>query len=236
MKKIILSVVALMAIGTLSAQKVTILSGSNDFLKEADALASFDVDLSDCVVVDFGTGHAKIRKELGTLEEYLDANGKDKKRYTYVKGCNNFDVATAFFNRANKKGLHLLVGANGREAFRMTPSKKSAKMYKQGFRWEDSENLKYNIVFHIDSIDMGSGAAQALFGGGALTGSIPGADGGARATCWGEVFEIATDELVCEFNLGRFYGDGNVDEAVRFYNAISAAISAQLPKLAKLKK
>lgn len=78
MKKIILSVVALMAIGTLNAQKVTILSGSNDFMKESDALASFDVDLSDCVVVDFGTGNSKVRKELGTLEEYLDANGKEK--------------------------------------------------------------------------------------------------------------------------------------------------------------
>lgn len=231
MKKIILSVVALMAIGTLSAQKVTILSGSNDFMKESDALASFDIDLSDCVVVDFGTGNSKVRKELGTLEEYLDADGKEKIKYTYPKGCSNFDVATAFFNRANKKGLHLLVGANGREAFRMTPSKKSAKMYKQGFRWEDSENLKYNIVFHIDSIDMGSGAAAVLFNS-----AIPGADGGARATCWGEVIEIATNESVCEFNLGRFYGTGNTNEAVRFYNAISAAISTQFPKLAKLKK
>ena len=242
MKKFILAVVAVMAVSTLSAQntKVSILSGSADFLQEKGVFASFEVDFSNCVVVDYGTGN-KIKKDLGTLEEYLEAGNKNKDLYITPKGATNYDVATAIFNTHNKKGLQILVGANGRDSYRQLPAKKIKKMSKLGYRWEDAENVKYNIVFHVDTIDMGAAtglnAVSNMGGIVGLLGSIgevtPGADGGARIACWGEVFDIATDDLVCEFNLGRFYGEGNPAEPTRVANTIVTAMSKQLPKLAK---
>ena len=149
------------------------------------------------------------------------------------------DNFIAQFNKKNKKGLQLAISDVTKNAIKEMKPKRQKNYLKNGYILED-QNVKYNIVVHVDTVDMGSGAQAATSQMGGLIGlitSMPGADGGASMIGWAEVIDNDTRDVVCELHVSRFYGVGaEAKTEVRFFRALGAFISNQLPKAAKLKK
>lgn len=236
MKKMLFFAAMLLAAVTMQAEKVTLQAGSTDWINDSKSMATISFDLNDCVVVDFGTGN-KINKDFGSLDDYLSAKGLKKEAFTPQPAT--MDNFIAQFNKKNKKGLQLAISDVTKNAIKEMKPKRQKNYLKNGYILED-QNVKYNIVVHVDTVDMGSGAQAATSQMGGLIGlitSMPGADGGASMIGWAEVIDNDTRDVVCELHVSRFYGVGaEAKTEVRFFRALGAFISNQLPKAAKLKK
>jgi len=238
MKKLILSaVVALSAVSALQA-KVTLQSGSADFINEASATANLIFDFNDCVVVSFQTG--KVNKDFGTLFEYFESKQLEKDKV--IPQSAGYDHARAQFNKANKKGLKLVSSEESikarNEALAKEMTDKERKKLEKNYKFltkfgyvYDNSNVKYDIIVHADTISTGSySPVQA----GSLLGAIPGADGGSAMIAWVEVIDRTTHDVVCEARIGKFFGPGGVKFENRFWNVLGACIVKELPDIKKL--
>lgn len=237
MKKLILAAVMVMAVSALQA-KVTLQSGSGEFMNEAGATALLKFNFDDCVVVSYQAG--KVVKDFGTLYEYIESLQLEKEKV--IPQSNGYDMARAQFNKANKKGLKLVASeeaiAGYKKSLEPNPEmtekqrKKEAKSYKFltkfGYCWDDS-NVKYEIIVHADTISAGNAAAGAFFGK-----AIPGADGGSAMIAWVEVIDRASHDVVCEAHIGKFYGTGAYQFQQRLWNVLGACIIKELPDIKKL--
>lgn len=238
MKKLILAAVMVFAVSALQA-KVTLQSGSGEFMNEAGVTATLSFDFNDCVVVSYQAG--KVSKDYGTLFDYIESLQLEKDKV--IPQSNGYDVARAQFNRANKKGLQLVASDQAIEGHKLAQNpnpEMSAKdkkklqkadkfLTKSRYMWDNS-NVKYDIIVHADTISAGSTGAAAVFGGS----MIPGADGGSAMIGWVEVIDRASHDVVCEAHIGKFYGTGAYNFQMRFWNVLGACIVKELPDIKKL--
>lgn len=238
MKKLILAAVALFAVTALQA-KVTLQSGSADFMNDADATANLTFDFEDCIVVSFQAG--KVSKDFGSLYDYLSSQQLEKEKT--IPQSSGYDMARAQFNKANKKGLKLVASDQAIESHNKAQnpdpslSAKDKKKLQKADKWLtkygcvwDKSNVKYDIIVHADTISAGSAGAAAMFGGS----MIPGADGGSAMIGWVEVIDRASHDVICEARIGKFYGQGSFAFQQRFWNVLGACVAKELPDLKKL--
>ena len=117
------------------ASKVHLVQGEAAFVRQSNGFILFEMDYSQCRVVEYSFFMNKIKEDFGTVDDYNRMRGED---WVADWPKVNQGMADAFmhrFNRRNKKGMQLT---------------------------QYVIDAPYKMVFHVRHLDMGStGAAVA---------------------------------------------------------------------------
>ena len=124
-----------MSMALISCSTVHLVQGDASFVRQSNGLILFEMDYSQCQVVEYSFSMRKIDKEFGTVDDYNKMRGED---WVADWPKVNQGMADAFmrrFNRRNNKGMQLTQYAT---------------------------DAPYKMIFHVRHLDMGStGAAVA---------------------------------------------------------------------------
>lgn len=209
--------------------ELVVTEGNPGFFFDAGAVTTFKIDIpSDrCVVVEYRDDTIQV---LGTIDQYNENRGED-----WVKDWAK-DVEMMYqgiflgFPLIKKEGktIKLFPQEYVNEAIAAKPSQQ--KMFEKfGYRFVDESVVKYDMVLHLDTLDMGNVAAgvvsEILFSG-------VGKSGGAIAVGYLEVTNRNTKEVVCNAYLNRIKGTTASSCRVRLM-FLSRDFFARLGNLAK---
>jgi len=240
MKKlfILLTAVAVCAFAKANDELLIIEEGTPDFWGETGKLATVSLDWSNTVVVEW-EGKGKVKNNFGTIEQYNRSKGDD-----FVRDWPNVQQvvegqAASWANYVNKKkGLKVISpmspmmfeamkGMNEEQKAELT--KDWPKQEKQGVIYREYSEAAYDIIFSIDTIDMGNAAASAFraaFGEGQYR-------GGAEIVGTMEVREHSTQNVVCKLHLNHVKGLGSYAETARMSNVFWRLWQDAMPTLIK---
>ena len=232
MKKMYVLIAALAVGMALNAKDdvLTIESGDLNFWTETGKYAIIDIDWSNTQVVEWDK--MKVEKEHGTIDQYNRMKGED-----FVNDWPNVQtgvlgIAPAEANKLNKKkGIKIISPIDEQALSVMTPEQKAeweksqAKAEKNGFVFRDASVANYQIKLTIDSIDMGNAAASAF-------GMDP-HNGGAIIVGKMQVFDRASNNLVCSIKINHLKGWGSYSETARMQMIFIALWKEEFPKLLK---
>lgn len=117
------------------ASKVHVVLGDASFVRQSTGAILFEMDYSQCQVVEYSFRMNKIDREFGTVDDYNKMRGEDWVADWPKVNQGMTDAFMRRFNRRNKKGMQLTQYAT---------------------------DAPYKMVFHVRHLDMGStGAAVA---------------------------------------------------------------------------
>ena len=132
---LVMAGVGLSFVLTSCASKVHLVQGEAPFVRQESGFILFEMDYSQCRVVEYSFFMNKIREDFGTMDDYSKLRGEDWAANWPKVDQAMTDAFMHRFNRRNKKGMQLT---------------------------QYVSDAPYKMVFHVRHLDMGStGAAVA---------------------------------------------------------------------------
>lgn len=214
--------------------ELIIMEGCPDFLYDAGAVATFNIDIpsDQCIVVEY---HDDSIQVFGTIEQYNESRGDD-----WVK---DWPKVVERMDKKNGEEWQLL---GNKKYFKMLAPQPlwilkdslnhNPKLHKS-YSFVDDSMVKYDILLHLDTLDMGNTAASmaaSMFSGWATTAAMV-KKGGAIGVGTLYVRERATGEIICQIKLNRLKGHGEWSESARL-SSLTSYIFIELDRLLKAEK
>lgn len=230
--------------------ELIVTEGTPDFLFDADATATFKIDIQSdrCIVVEY---HDDTIQVLGTIDQYNESRGEDWVRdWPQVVECMERKNGANWPLLGKKEYFKMIAPQILRDTIKqMEEDLKHLKypmnikiktelglfkQFHQSYRFEDESAVKYDILMHLDTLDMGNTAASitaAALSGWATARAME-KMGGAIGVGYVDVTDRATGETVCHIKLNRLKGQGAGSEKDRL-TSLSSYVFIELFKMAK---
>lgn len=238
MKKLFILLTALTVCAFANAKDDLLIveEGSPEFWTETGKLATVSIDWSNTVVVEWD-GKGKVKNNFGTIEQYNRSKGED-----FVRDWPNVQQvveihASSWANYVNKKkGLKIISPLSPtmfeamksmNEQQKKELTKDWPKQEKRGALYREYSEATYDIIYTVDSVDMGNAAAAAF------AGLATPYQGGAEMVGTFEVRNRATQQVVCKMHMNHVKGRGTYSETARLQFMFSRLYDDALPTLIK---
>ena len=209
-------------------EDIEILEGDLSFYLETESYAKVNLDLSDCYVVEM-EDDGDIKEVVGKVDS-LNTLPKDnnnqidlKEFYHHFLGyISNISYQKMYIKP--KKIIKFIIAQPEREEY-LAAHAKEKKKFEKKFHVVDDSLAKYDIVFKIDTVDVGYFAPGIL-----------GAGGGAKAKGSVLVKNVETNDIICNLKINYIKGQYGPAVDHQRFGLLGFAILKEMYDLATAKK
>lgn len=226
-KRIMVLVAAVLAVGLMYADGVSLMSGSLSALKKSGEYAYVEIDWSKAQVVELGRG-GRVEKNYGSIDAYNKRQGSDwvkdwpeVKRFVCHSTAWEKYPGRSCFNRENKKGVQITVNPEYWRAYQACKDEDTREDMRDHCVWVNPSKAKYKFVFTVSQVDMGNGVASGFgmkvsTGGAIISGTI-------------KLIEISSGKVLATLKVDHCKGFGNYSQRTRLNDVIVGEVFGDIP-------